>query len=156
MPLFRPTSRFVPGALRTAPLLFLLLTASGAHADEAPGARAAATALQAAFTDCDPGPVQPFLSRRLKTYLALGDLGPESGYYGADQAVLMLRRLFARRTTLRFALAELPDRPGHAPVVLSARWTFRDDGSDRGEAQLAFTLGSEPGGWRIREIRAQK
>jgi hypothetical protein len=156
MPLFRPTSRFVPGAFRTAPLLLLLSTASGAHAEEIPGPRAAATALQTAFTECDPAPIRPFLSRRLKTYLALGVPGSESGYYGADQAMLMLRRLFARRTTLRFALAEPPDRPGQAPVVLSARWTFKVDGSDRGEAQLAFTLGSESGGWRIREIRAQK
>lgn len=156
MPLSRPTSRFVPGALCTAPLLLFMMTASVARADEDPGPGAAAAALQAAFGDCDPGPIRPFLSRRLKVYLALGDPGPESGYYGADQAVLLLRRLFARRTTVRFTLAPAPDRPGQGPVVLSARWIFRDAGSDRGEAQLAFTLASEPGGWRIREIRAQK
>jgi hypothetical protein len=112
--------------------------------------------VQSAFTDCDPGPVRPYFSRRLKTYLALGDPGPESGYYGADQAMLMLRRLFARRATLRFSLAPAPDRPVHGPIVLAGRWVFRDDGTERGEAQLTFVLATEPGGWRIREIRAQK
>jgi hypothetical protein len=156
MPASRPTTRFFPGARRTVPLFILLIAIPAARADEDPGPRAAAAAVQSAFTDCDPGPIRPFLSRRLKTYLSLGGTGPDSGYYGADQAALMLQRLFARRATLRFTLAAAPEHPGHGPVVLTGRWTFRYDGSERGESQLTFVLATEPGGWRIREIRARK
>ena len=154
MPLLRPTSRFVPGARGTAPLLLLLIAIGVARADENPGPRVVAEVLQAAFTDCDPAVLRPFLSRRLKTYIALGDLGPESGYYGADQAALVLIRLFTGRTTTRFTLAPAPEHPGQAPIVLSSRWTFKGDGADRGEAHLTFTLASEAGAWRLREIRA--
>ena len=156
MPLLRPTSRFIPGARRAALLLLLLIAVGVGRAQEDPGPRAVAEALQTAFTDCDPAALRPFLSRRLKTFIALGDLGPESGYYGADQAALVLRRLFVERTTTRFTLTPAPEHPGQAPVVLSSRWTFRDDGAVRGEAHLAFTLASESGAWRLREIRALK
>lgn len=152
----RPRSRFLPPA---SPLvLAFLMTAPGpmaaAPSADTAGPGAVAAALQTTFAESEASNLRPFLSRRVKTYLALSDVGPPNGYYGADQALLLLRRMFSDRATIRFTLTPPPERPG--TIVLQGRWTFRDDTTPRGELHFAFTVVPDGSAWRIREIRAHK
>ena len=151
-----PGSRSLSGMIPV--LVALLLIGPGRAAappsEEAPGPAAVAEALQATFADSEASNLEPYLSRRIKTYLALSDVGPASGYYGADQALLLMRRMFKDRTTIRFTLTPPPGRPG--TIVLQGRWTFKDDTTSRSELHFVFIIVPDGSAWRIREIRAHK
>lgn len=131
--------------------------AAAGGADDRPRASERLLALQAAieeaFGRCDAGPLRPAFSRRLKVYLAADSLGIDGGYYGADQALLILRRVFAGRTTERFTLdTARPDAAGDETTT-RARWSFLHGGVPGAEVRLAFTLMAEGKGWSVREIR---
>ena len=66
-------------------------------------------AIEAAFQGCDATPLGTAFSKRVKTFLTSRALGVRQGYYGADQALLILRRGFEGRTTLRFKLGAPDD-----------------------------------------------
>jgi hypothetical protein len=131
--------------------------ASTAGPDPAEGLRRLHAAIEAAFQRCDHTQLRAAFSNRVKTLLSSKALGVRQGYYGADQALLILRRGFEGRTTLRFKLADLDDttRQEARPAV-RARWLYRDEGASKSEARLSFTLALEGGTWCIREIRELK
>lgn len=114
-------------------------------------------AIEKAFERCDSGPLRRAFSPRVKTYLASRTLAVRQGYYGADQALLILRRGFEGRTTVRFRLKDLDDAaPEDDRRVVEARWLHRRAGAAKSEARLTFTLAEEGGVWYIREIRERK
>jgi hypothetical protein len=113
--------------------------------------------IETAFGRGDARTLRGAFSRRLKTYIAAPDFGIANGYYGTDQAVSMLRRLFEGRTTLRFTF----EAPGNATprdglAVIPARWIYREEGTPKAEVRLSFTLATEGAAWQIREIRELK
>jgi hypothetical protein len=113
--------------------------------------------IEKAFSHCNADPLKPALSRRTKTYVALSSLGVPDGYYGADQMLLLLRRMFDDRTTIRLAIAEQPRAPRtDGLAVLTASWVYREKGSAKREIKIAFVLASEGTVWRIREVRGLK
>jgi hypothetical protein len=153
--------RTVPGA--AALLVFALLSAAGleglcAAASERDGRLGALRdAIDTAFRQCDVAPLHGAFSRRVKTCLASRALGIRRGYYGADQSLLILRRGFAGRSTLRFRLESLDDAPPQSGRrVVTARWVYRDEGASKSATRLAFTLARDGHIWSIREIREMK
>ncbi len=114
-------------------------------------------AIERAFQRCDSSLLKTAFSPRVKTFLSSRALGIRQGYYGADQALLMLRRGFEGRTTMRFKLGPPDDAAQQAGRrVVPARWLYRDDGASKSETRLSFTLAPEGGAWFIREIRELK
>lgn len=130
---------------------------AGGASPAAEGLRKIHAAIETAFARCDAGALRGAFSRRLKTYIAAADLGIANGYYGADQVLLMLRRVFEGRSTLRFTF-EAPgkDTARDGPAVLPARWVYREEGTPKAEVGLSFTLAPEGSAWHIREIRELK
>src|SRR3989441_7604546 len=111
-------------------------------------------AIEAAFQGCDATPLGNTFSKRVKTFLSSRALGVRQGYYGADQALLILRRGFEGRTTLRFKLAAPDDgAQQNGRRTVRARWLYREEGESKSEARLSFTLAPEGEDWCIREIR---
>jgi len=114
-------------------------------------------AIETAFARCDPSPLKTAFSPRVKTYLASPALEIPAGYYGADQVLLMLRRWFAGRTTIRFRLSPPEtDAQRSGRHVILARWQYREEGPSRSEVRLLFTVAPEGSLWYVREIREQK
>ena len=157
------------GSRRTAAALLLLAAvlvsarSPGATAGEqgegreAPPFEAVRDPIRAAFARGDADRLRPVLSRRTKTYVSLEETGAPDGYYGADQLILLFRRMFAGLTTVRLSFgdpAEGPRPDGQA--ALTAQWIHRRDTGGRSETRLAFILALEAGAWRIREIRGLK
>lgn len=154
-----------PGAVGL--LILSVLSATGpaaAQGRQAAGAPTPAERLkqihgliETAFGRGDAGTLRDAFSRRLKTYIAAPDLGIANGYYGTDQVVFMLRRLFEGRTTLRFSF-EPPGSltPRDGMTVVPARWIYREEGTPKAEVRLSFTLATEGAAWQIREIRELK
>jgi hypothetical protein len=147
--------------LALLPLLSLVLTlvprtvsGAGDDAGTPERLRALQAAVETAFGRCDVRPLRHAFSRRLKVHMTAEGLGIEGGYYGADQALLILKRVFAGRSTVRFSLdAVRPRSGGAAQAVARARWTFRAAGAPAAEVRLAFTFMPEGSGWYLREIR---
>ena len=113
--------------------------------------------IEQAFVRCDPAPLERFLARRVKIYVSAGSLGISDGYYGADQLLLLVRRMLEGRSTVRFTLLPAGTRSrtgGQARV--SALWLYREEGAPESEARISFTLAPEGGHWTIREIREMK
>jgi hypothetical protein len=110
--------------------------------------------IERAFIRCDPDPLRGFLARRVKIYVAAGGLGINDGYYSADQMLLLFRRMFDGRSTVRFTLlpAGARSRSGGQARV-RALWLYREEGAPESEARISFTLAPESGHWSIREIR---
>jgi len=118
------------------------------------GLHKAGEALERAFTHGDARELRALLPRRLKTYVSSRALGIADGYYGADQVLLILRRLFDRRVTLRFTPLQAEARPrAHARAALSALWVFRDEDAPDSEARITFVFAPEGSAWTLREIR---
>ena len=114
-------------------------------------------AIETAFGECDAAPLKTFLSRRVKTFLSSRALGARHGYYGADQVLMILRRAFRDRATLRFRLGSHDDPDAlEGRFTLAARWLYRDEGTSKSEARLSFTVVREGAAWTIREIRELK
>ena len=114
-------------------------------------------AIEAAFLGCHATPLGAAFSKRLKTFLSSRALGVRQGYYGADQALLILRRGFDGRTTLRFKLGALDEgAQQNGRRIVRARWLYREEDGSKSEARLSFTLATEGGDWCIREIRELK
>ena len=114
-------------------------------------------AIETAFQRCDAALLKAAFSPRVKTFLSSRALGVRQGYYGADQVLLILRRGFEGRTTLRFSL-DAPDdsTPQAGRSVILSLWRYRDEGAPKSETRLSFTLAPEGGAWYIREIREMK
>jgi hypothetical protein len=165
------TQRFLRSALLVGvPLVMLLVLpeighpATGEERGRAPradpeseGIVRARGLVETAFVQSDADRLRPALSQRVKIYLSSTLLGVPEGYYGADQTMLLFRRLFAKRTTVRFAFFTTSSKAredGHA--VLPARWVYREERSGGIEARISFTLSPEGPSWRIREIRDLK
>jgi hypothetical protein len=157
----------VPGA--AALLMCAVLSAPGAELSRGGAAWAVAVpgtderlrhlhaAIEAAFQRCDVALLRDAFSRRVKTYLSSRALGVRQGYYGADQVLLMLRRGFDGRKTLRFRLGAPDDAvQQNGRRAVRARWLYRDEGASKSEARLSFTLAPEGEDWCIREIRELK
>jgi hypothetical protein len=155
-----------PGA--TGFLLGVLLLSAAAVASQGGAIPAAApervdalrrlhAAIEAAFERCDHTLLKSAFSKRVKTFLSSKALAVKQGYYGADQALLILRRGFEGRSTLRFKLSALDDSiPQNERTALRALWLYREEGASKSEARLTFTLVPEDGAWCIREIRELK
>ncbi len=165
-----PTKQILRRTL-LAPTALLILTlppagpgqARAPAADRAAGAEAAVdprlesvhASIESAFLRCDAGALRPVLSRRLKIYLSGNGFG--DGYYGADQVLLLLERLFAGRFTIRFTTLAPPPRPqADGQAILSARWVSRDEDSSESDVRMIFVLAPEAPGWSVREIREVK
>ena len=89
--------------------------------------------------------------------MSSGVIGSESGYYGADQLVVIFSRLFAGRTTVRFTSLSSDPRPGgDGRVDLPALWIYREDDAPKNDLRLVFGLAPESTVWLIREIRVLK
>src|SRR5262245_59904909 len=159
----------VPGATGIVLwVLFLLFLASAAATSQdvaVPAARPEQTealrrlhaSIELAFTRCDHTLLQSAFSKRVKTFLSSKSLAVRQGYYGADQAVLILRRGFESRTTLRFILSALDESSApNERTALRARRLYCEEGASKSEARLTFTLVPEGGTWCIREIREMK
>lgn len=114
-------------------------------------------AIETAFQRCDSAALKAAFSPRVKTFLSSRAFGVRRGYYGADQVLLILRRGFEGRTTLRFRL-ETPDDAAQQAGrrVVPALWRYRYEGAPKSETRLSFTLASEGEAWYIREIREMK
>ncbi len=113
--------------------------------------------IERSFQRCESGLLKPAFSRRVKTYVASSALARSEGYYGADQLVLLFKRLFEARTTIRFApFTDAPEIRKDGRAILSARWISRGSGSSRHEMRFTFVMARERDGWRIREIRDLK
>jgi hypothetical protein len=113
--------------------------------------------IERAFVRCDVSPLKEFLARRVKIFVSAGALGISDGYYGADQLLLLVQRMFDRRSTVRFTLLPVGSRAragGQARVP--ALWLYREEGSLESEVRISFTLAPEGGHWSIREIRELK
>lgn len=113
--------------------------------------------IERAFLRGEADLLAPTLSRRVKIFLSVPLLRVPDGYYGADQVVVLLRRAFAGRSTVRFV--SLPRAPRPRPggqVVLAARWSSRDEGSVEAEHRLSFVLAPENDALTVREIRELK
>jgi hypothetical protein len=114
-------------------------------------------AIERTFQRCDASLLKTAFSPRVKTFLSARALGVRQGYYGADQALLILRRGFEGRTTLRFKLGAPDDAAQQAGRrVIPARWLYRDEGASISERRLSFTLAPEGAAWFIPEIREMK
>ncbi|HKB07651.1 MAG TPA: hypothetical protein VKF61_05160 [Candidatus Polarisedimenticolia bacterium] len=158
----------VPGAIRIVLCALLLLIPSkaptsqgaavpAARSEQADALRRLHAAIESAFTRCDHTLLKSAFSTRVKTFLSSKALAVRQGYYGADQAVLILGRGFEGRTTLRFILSALDESsPQSERTALRARWLYREEGASKSEARLTFTLVPEGGTWCIREIREMK
>ncbi len=155
-----PGRKAPPARMALASLVCVLTLA----AFPAPGRRAAAAArtptdqdaIEQAFQRCDVGSLKGAFSPRVKPLLDSHALGVRQGYYGADQTVLMLKRAFGGRSTVRFRITAPDAGPtDRTRRILSARWLYRDEGAPKTDARLAFTLAREGSGWYIREIREQ-
>jgi hypothetical protein len=154
IPFVRPLALF--RALPVVLALALPPPVAGGDGDEGTPERLRAlqAAVETAFSRCDARPLRGAFSRRLKVYMAADGLGIEGGYYGADQALLILKRMFAGRSTVRFTLDTVRPPPGAtAQAVARARWGFREAGAPASEVRLAFTFMPEGSGWYLREIR---
>ena len=135
----------------------------GARGDTGPGPRGedrlaiVQESIEQAFVRCDAAPLEQLLARRVKIYVSAGGLGISDGYYGADQLLLMMRRMLEGRSTVRFSLlpAGARSRTGGQARV-SALWLYREEGAPESEARISFTLAPEGGHWTIREIREMK
>jgi hypothetical protein len=113
--------------------------------------------VERAFVRCDASLLRPVLSRRIKTFVASRALAPADGYYGADQLLLLLERLFEGRTTIRFqALAADPKPRQDGRATLPFRWISSGGDQSRREISLALILALEGAHWQIREIRDLK
>ncbi|PYS96244.1 MAG: hypothetical protein DMF50_05375 [Acidobacteria bacterium] len=122
--------------------------------EAAEGLHKAAETLEKAFTRGDARDLRGLLPRRLKTYVSSRALAIADGYYGSDQVLLILRRIFERRVTLRFAPLEAETRPrARARATFSALWVFRDEDAPASEARITFVFAPEGSAWTIREIR---
>jgi hypothetical protein len=158
----------VPGATGLVLCALLLLFPSKAptsqevvvsadRPEQADALRRLHAAIESAFTRCDHTLLKSAFSNRVKTFLSSKALAVRQGYYGADQAVLILRRGFEGRTTLRFILSALDESSQqNERTALRARWLYREEGASKSEARLTFTLVPEGGTWCIREIREMK
>lgn len=155
-----PFSR-TPALIRVVALLVMTHTVPGTIAGGTDGAdrsrsadrlRALHGILESAFSRCDARPLGEVFSRRLKVYLAADTLDIDAGYYGAEQALLILRRVFAGRTTVRFSL-DAGQTGDDGQTVARARWTYRLREAPNAEVRLSFTLMPEGDGWLVREIR---
>jgi len=157
----------VPGAATFALCALLVaapvagVAASGGSPEEDPerdaGLGDLSEAIESAFRLCDVEPLRTAFSRNVKTLLSSRTLGVRQGYYGADQVLLILRRGFRSRTTVRFKLGDRDDAvPQSERRLLSARWLYRDEGDSKSEARLSFTLARDGPAWHIREIRELK
>src|SRR5207245_3810814 len=91
-----------------------------------------------------------------KIYVSTGLVGTSDGYFGADQLLLLLRRLFVGRSTIRFTALPAPPGQRAREAVLTARWLSRDAGGAEQEMRVSFTLAPEGSRWSIREIRELK
>ena len=157
----------VPGAapFLLCALLFVAAAAESTHARTSPsedpeqdeGLSRLHAAIEAAFQRCDVAPLRSAFSRRVKTLLSSRALGVRQGYYGADQALLILGRGFEGLRTLRFRLAEPDDAARQdGRLAVRARWVYREESASKSEVRLSFTFAPEGGDWCIREIRELK
>ena len=92
-------------------------------------------AIESAFARCDPSPLWTAFSSRVKAFLASPALEIPAGYFGADQVLLMLRRMFAG---------------GH---LVAARQRHRQEDPARSDVRLLFTPAPEGPIWYIRELK---
>lgn len=115
-----------------------------------------AETIERAFLRCDAHDLGRALSRRVKVYVSADLVQTSQGYFGADQLVLLLRRLFEGRSTSRFAALAPPPSPRSGQAILAARWLSRDAEGAEQEMRLSFTLADEGAAWSIREIRELK
>src|SRR5258705_5439168 len=147
----------VPGATGFL-LCVLLFSAAGvasqggavpaAAPERADGLRRLHAAIEAAFGRCDHTLLKSAFSKRVKTFLSSKALAIKQGYYGADQALLILRLWFEGGTTLRFKLSALEDaNQQNERTALRARWLYREEGASKSEAQLSLSLVPEDGTW---------
>ena len=162
MPPIRRRRRAVPPSAAVLLACALLLLAAGCGPALAAGPRdpelqALRRAIETAFRRCETAPLEGSFSPRVKTYLSSRALGVRPGYYGADQALLILKRGFSGRRTLRFTLAKMDDvRESDGRRVVPARWRFRDDRTESADVRLSLTLAREAASWTLREIREMK
>jgi len=105
------------------------------------------------FTNGEADRIARLLSPKMKSYVACRMLADADGYYGADQLLLLLRRLFRGRATTGFRVVQAAAQRPDGQAVMQAIWTFRESGAAAADIRLAFTLAREAGAWRLREIR---
>ncbi len=117
---------------------------------------AAVRSIEIAFKRRDAHALRPVLSRRGKVFLSIPAVGIEDGYYGSDQVVALLDRVFRVRETLQFALESRPGRPARGGATLTGLWRFRMRGGSPISIRLRFVLASGESGWSIRELRELK
>jgi hypothetical protein len=157
--------RSLPVAIALVASFVLAPAATRAGAGPVPGPSAAQQArlahtsslIESAFLRGEADLLAPALSRRVKIFLAVPPLEVPDGYYGADQVIVLFRRAFAGRSTLRFA-AHAPEPRARAggQVLLTARWSARDASSVEMEHRLTFVLAPEDDALTVREIRELK
>jgi hypothetical protein len=163
-----PSDTAIPGA--AAFLLCTLLAAGPApditaspgnsaeeNTDHDPRLKQLRDTIETAFRHCDAAPLGNAFSRGVKSYLSSRALGVRQGYYGADQVLMILRRSFKGRSTVRFKLGDQDELvPQGGRRLVTARWLYRDESGPKLDARLSFTLRREGAVWHIREIREMK
>ena len=113
-------------------------------------------AIEKAFTHNDARLLRSALPKRGKVYISTRTLGIEDGYYGPDQLVALLDRIFRLRPTRRFTWEPPRTPPSGQPVSLTAVWRYRPKGGSRSSTRLRFVVAPESSGWSVREIRETK
>ena len=115
-----------------------------------------AVAIEKAFARNDARLLRSVLPKRSKVYLSTLTLGIEDGYYGPDQLVALLDRIFRLRPTRRFTWEPPRTSPSDQSVSLTAVWRYRPKGGSRSSIRLRFVVASGSSGWSVREIRESK
>jgi hypothetical protein len=115
-----------------------------------------AVAIEKAFAHNDARLLRSVLPKRSKVYLSTLTLGIEDGYYGPDQLIALLDRIFRLRPTRRFTWEPPRASPSDQPVSLTAVWRYRPKGGSRSSIRLRFVVAPGSSGWSVREIRESK
>lgn len=113
-------------------------------------------AIEKAFTHNDARLLRSALPNRGKVYLSTRTLGIEDGYYGPDQLVALLDRIFHLRPTRRFTWEPPRTLPSGQPVSLTAVWRYRPKDGSISSIRLRFIVAPGNSGWSVRKIRESK
>ena len=148
---------FVAGFARAGTVPSGGSTETGSTQPEArPPFESVASAVEKAFAHNDARLLRAALPKRRKVYLSTVTLGIEDGYYGPDQLVALLDRIFRLRPTRRFTWETPRTQPSDQSVSLTALWRYRPKGGSRSSIRLRFVVASGDSGWSVREIRESK
>lgn len=116
------------------------------------GARAVAERFGAALTAADSGSLRALLPREGKVQLRLVRMGPEQGFFSAEQVQALLRDFLRHGAVHRFEIARIEQSADG--IALARTWLdLTDARGKRCAVELHVVVQLEAGRWVLREIR---